>query len=123
MGTYAVPGDRVASRVLDGEAVVINLDSGVYFGLNPPATALWNLLQAGPRSVESLSEALAVAHGADLGAVDADVRFFVEQLEANGLLLAGGAAEPIDAIDAGPTYLAPVLDRYDTLDELMLSGE
>jgi hypothetical protein len=66
---------------------------------------------------------LARAHGTNAGAVDTDVRFFVEGLERNGLLVEGGTPEPIDAIDAGATYLAPALDRYDTLDELMLSGE
>ena len=121
--TYAIAPDRVASRILDGEAVIINLDTGVYFGLNPSATALWSLLEAAPRSVDALSEALARAHGADVAEVGADVRFFLDGLERNGLLVEGGSAEPVDAIDAGSLYLAPVLDRYDTLDELMLSGE
>jgi hypothetical protein len=121
--TYAVPADRVASRTLDGEAVIINLDSGVYFGLNTSATALWNLLETAPRSVDSLSEALARAHGADARQVDADVRFFVEGLESHGLLIEGGPAAPVESIDARSSYLAPALDRYDTLDELMLSGE
>jgi hypothetical protein len=32
-------------RELDGEAVVLQLDDGVYFGLDPVGTRLWQLLE------------------------------------------------------------------------------
>ena len=33
-------------RELDGEAVILQLDSGVYFGLDPVGTRLWQLIEA-----------------------------------------------------------------------------
>lgn len=33
-------------RELDGEAVILQLDSGMYFGLDPVGTRLWQLLAA-----------------------------------------------------------------------------
>jgi hypothetical protein len=40
-----IPGD-VVSEQLDGEAVVLNLRTGVYYALNPTGTRIWELLAA-----------------------------------------------------------------------------
>jgi len=37
----------VLSRVLDGEAVLLDLESGEYFGLNDVGTRFWELVSAG----------------------------------------------------------------------------
>jgi len=36
--------DDVLFRELDGEAVLLNLKTGIYFGLNPVATRMWQLI-------------------------------------------------------------------------------
>lgn len=33
-------------RELEGEAVIVHLDSGMYFGLDPVGTRLWQLIDA-----------------------------------------------------------------------------
>lgn len=33
-------------RELEGEAVIVHLDSGMYYGLNPVGTRLWQLIDA-----------------------------------------------------------------------------
>lgn len=37
--------DDVLSRDLQGEAVILNLNTGVYFGLDEVGTRIWHLLQ------------------------------------------------------------------------------
>lgn len=121
---FTVPNDQVAARILDGEAVVINLESGVYVGLNPSATALWSVLEAGPRSASALTDALARAHDVDVDEVRTDVQFFLEGLEREGLVVSVDDSElPLDSVEGSGAYLAPIAERYSTLDELMLSGE
>jgi len=121
---YAVPAERVASRTLDGEAVIINLESGVYFGLNVSATTLWGLLEAGPRAADGLSAGLADAHGADPDEVARDVRLFLEGLERDGLVESTDLEEvATGSVPGSGPYIAPIAERYDKLDELMLSGE
>jgi hypothetical protein len=39
-----VVNPSVVFRELDGEAVLLNLESGVYFGLDPVGTRVWALL-------------------------------------------------------------------------------
>ena len=43
-GTYRV-SDGVVFRELDGEAVILNLDSGMYFGLDRVGTRVWQILE------------------------------------------------------------------------------
>lgn len=38
--------DKVLSQVLDGEAVLLDLGSGTYFGLNEVGTTVWSLFGA-----------------------------------------------------------------------------
>jgi hypothetical protein len=38
---------EVLSRVLDGEAVLLHLGSGMYFGMNEVATRAWELITRG----------------------------------------------------------------------------
>jgi hypothetical protein len=38
---------QVLSRVLDGEAVLLHLGSGMYFGMNEVATRAWELITKG----------------------------------------------------------------------------
>lgn len=38
---------EVLSRVLDGEAVLLHLGSGTYFGMNEVATRAWEIIVAG----------------------------------------------------------------------------
>ncbi len=81
--------DGAVFRELDGEAVILNLDTGIYFGLNAVGTAIWQL-------VEQLCQAGAVAdaltHRYDVTRERAhdDIIALMTQLVAKGL------AEPVD---------------------------
>lgn len=52
MGGNVVPkeaavriADDVVSRVLEGEAVILGLGTGTYFGLDPVGTRIWQLIE------------------------------------------------------------------------------
>lgn len=38
--------DDAVFRELEGEAVIVHLDSGMYYGLDPVGTRLWQLIDA-----------------------------------------------------------------------------
>ena len=44
MATRVRVSDEVLFQELQGEAVLLNLDSGVYFGLDPVGTRIWQLI-------------------------------------------------------------------------------
>ena len=41
---FRIP-DEVIFRELDGEAVILNLDTGIYFGLDAVGTRIWRLIE------------------------------------------------------------------------------
>lgn len=76
----------VIDETFDGEAVLVNLDSGCYFALSPAATEIWRLFSDG-RSSESVSASV----DGETSAIDD----FVATLLEEGLLVE-------QASDAGP---------------------
>jgi len=50
----AVAGDQISSD-LAGEAVILNLKEGVYYGLDDVGARIWNLIQE-PQSVEQVCD-------------------------------------------------------------------
>lgn len=87
---YRIP-EHVLSRKLDDEMVLLNLDSGEYFGLNDTGTRVWELLADGrsrEEVIERLTEEFEVAGEVATGHVAA---LCAELLEA-GLLAEGAEA-------------------------------
>lgn len=85
---YRVDPQRTAWRAVGREAVVLDLDSGVYFGLNRTAGALWPALVAGatvPELVQALNADLPAPLAGDRGV--AEVSAFLSAIAAENLLL------------------------------------
>ena len=83
--TVQVPED-VVFRELDGEAVVLNLDSGIYFGLDEVGTRIWQLVDE-HRSLRRAWEALQTEFDAPSSQLEADLIAFVDHLRAKGLVI------------------------------------
>lgn len=79
----AVPG--LASANLGGEAVVLNAESGHYFGLNEVAARILDLVQT-PASIDSIVDALLKEYEVERRVLAADVDTFVKQMSAKGLV-------------------------------------
>lgn len=78
-------GDQVISREVGGETVLLDLASGVYFGIDEVGTRIWTALRDG----KTLSETVdVIVSEYDVGRPQAegDVVAFVTELEARGLV-------------------------------------
>jgi hypothetical protein len=75
---------RVAWQVLDGQAVLIDLERGVALGLNQAASFLWPRLDG--RDEDALAEALASEFDVGPERARADVAAFVSWLRSRGFL-------------------------------------
>ena len=80
-----ISSDNVVSRELEGEAVILNLETGVYFGLNEVGTRIWALIQE-HRSLGKVFEAMRAEYGASPEALKSDLLQLVEELRAKGLV-------------------------------------
>ncbi len=77
---YWIDPTRVQWRVVDGEAVVVDVASTYYYGLNRTGTVVWRLLTERAMSREDLVACLASEYGRPPAEVDADVGALLEDL-------------------------------------------
>jgi hypothetical protein len=85
LDTVVRPGRDVLSRDLDGEAVLVDLRSGTYFGLDPVGTRIWSRLSGGAPLREALRGVLDAFEVPEERA-RADLVRLCEELVARGLL-------------------------------------
>lgn len=74
-----------ASCELGGEAVVLNLDTGTYYGLDQVGTRAWQVLQQ-PRSLAELRDLIVDEFDVTPERCEADLLSFVASLNAHGLV-------------------------------------
>ena len=77
--------ESVVFAELDDEAVLLNVETGVYFGLDAVGKQIWTLLRDGCSSHE-LVRRLCAEYGVDAIQVSADVSEFLALLRAQGLV-------------------------------------
>ncbi|MGJ5675502.1 MAG: lasso peptide biosynthesis PqqD family chaperone [Nostochopsis sp.] len=70
---------------VDGEAVILNLKSGVYYGLNTVGASIWNLIQQ-PKTLSEIQDALLAEYEVEPEQCDREVLAILQQLEAQGLI-------------------------------------
>lgn len=72
---------------LDDETVMMDIDSGQYFALNPVGAHVWAVLE-NPATVEAVINSVCTTFDVDgAGNVDADVSVFLSELVENKLIL------------------------------------
>ncbi|MGE0489837.1 MAG: PqqD family protein [Vulcanimicrobiota bacterium] len=103
--------EQIAAKVLDGEAILINLDTGVYYSLDGAGATLWQLVECGC-PLEQLGAELAHIYGVSQALVEADLVEVLEQMRQETLVLEGEGDSP---------YLRPeTLSGQYTRPELMI---
>ncbi len=85
------PSREVLFREIEGECVLLDLESGTYFGLNEVGTRIWNLLREGLPE-ERIAEIIAAEFDGDAPTIRADVRALLADLESRRLIVSAGGA-------------------------------
>ncbi len=85
--------DNVVFRELGSEAVILNLNTGTYFGLDAVGTRLWNLV-AEHGSTSSAIQILLAEYDVEEPRLKKDVETLIDQLLAKGLLITDAAHTP-----------------------------
>lgn len=78
----------IVSAELGGEAVLLDVETGQYFGLDETGTAIWHLLIEG-LDAQQIHDRLLAQYDVDTAQLRNDVADFLSHLEANALITAG----------------------------------
>jgi hypothetical protein len=122
MSAYKLNEEKMFCDITDGIAIVINSETGIYYGFNKFGTSVFENLIKGV-SVEKVLEAAKALAGApdDLGA---KFTKFVDTLAEKGLVIAGdesAEAAAIDAAAAEEDKFEPAVTEYSDAQELLLA--
>ena len=76
--------DQVSAD-LAGEAAILNLKSGVYYGLNAVGARIWSLIQE-PKTVEDIRDTILNEYDVEPERCERDLLALLERLAAEGLI-------------------------------------
>ena len=83
--TSVVAVKEQVSCNLAEEAVILNLKAGIYYGLNPVATRIWNLVQK-PKTVHEIRDAIFEEFEVDPDRCERDLLALLRDLAVKGLI-------------------------------------
>ena len=70
---------------IEGEAVILNLTSGVYFGLNPVGAEIWKQV-ASEKTFTALCEYLMSRYTVDRQRCEAELNTLLREMQSHGLI-------------------------------------
>lgn len=83
--TVVVARDNHVKSSIGDEVVILDVDEGVYYGLNAVGADVWDAIQE-PRSVEEIVETLVEAYAVERESCVADVIELLEELQGHNLI-------------------------------------
>jgi hypothetical protein len=110
------PVEHAAGKVMDGELVVINFHSGLYYSSVGVGTAIWQLLEAG-QSLEAVAATIARDMHTEPATVEADVTGFLNQLLAADLIEAADGPTAEVTVEYSGAYATPTLTAFNDLEK------
>ena len=118
---FVVNLPTVIGEAIDGEVMVINLVSGIYYNLTGTAAAAWPLLAAGLPS-RTIVATLSDACGVDAGALARDYAAFVDTLVTEAIIRAADEAAKLPSVPpmAARPYSGFAVNRYDDMRALLV---
>jgi hypothetical protein len=94
---YTINRERVRWRIVDDEAVLIDVETSHYYSLNRTGTLIWQLLTDRSPTIQEIVRDVAGHYSRDESSVHPEVHGFVDEMVAEGLVVARpselGAAE------------------------------
>jgi hypothetical protein len=76
---------KTAWRIIEGEAVILSMDTKIMRGLNPVGSRIWDLID-GQRSLEEITGTIVQEFEVTPADAAQDVRTFIQELLDRGLL-------------------------------------
>lgn len=122
---YRINQPAVISEVIDGEAIVVNLDSGAYYSMRDSACVVWEIFTQQLPLSAVVAQMVSRYAGAP-GDIEAGVKAYLAELLQEQLLVGvEGAPDvaPPSAVSAGDDRLPfapPVLEKFTDMADLLL---
>lgn len=101
--TYTINTSKAISETLDGETIIINLETGSYYSMNPAGTALWS----------------AIASGKTIPTDNPIIANFLTMLATDGLITETEAQN--NELADTTVFANPNIEKYTDMQEMLLA--
>lgn len=120
----------VTHEIIDGEAVIINLDTGNYYSLVDTGSLIWSLVDRGA-SASEVQNLIQQSFQGDAANIDRGVHELLAQLQQENLIVPADEATAVDLTELEqvrpatnghekPQFNPPLLNKYSDMQELLL---
>lgn len=127
---FRVNTPTVTHEIIDGEAVIINLDTGNYYSLVETGSLIWSLVDRGA-SASEVQNLIQQSFQGDATNIDRGVHELLAQLQQENLIVPAGEAPAVDLTELErilpatnghekPQFNPPLLNKYSDMQELLL---
>lgn len=114
--------EAVAAKVIDGEAIIMNLTNGAYYSMTGTGADVWEMIERGG-SAEAIGAGIARRYRLDQHQALVDVERLVSELLVEGLVVrADGEDSVAGTLEPGvssQSYQAPLLNKYTEMADLL----
>jgi hypothetical protein len=112
---------EVAAKVIDGEAILINLSTGLYYSMGKVGGRVWSLIEQNCNT-DDIAAVITTEYDVPAATAGSDVRALVTQLAAENLIDVSPAGSESSAKIAGvagkASYVKPELRKFSDMAEI-----
>jgi hypothetical protein len=124
---FRINTPTVTHETIEGEAVIINLESGNYYSLVDAGSFIWSLIEKGA-SASDIQNSVLQSYQAGAADVERGVADLLGQLQQESLIVPVDGADPKSPNQAvpsdnnhdKPSFNPPSLNKYTDMQELLL---
>ena len=125
--SFKLNGPNVVHETIDGETVVINLDSGNYYSLQLAGAEIWDLIVRGA-TVGQINQYIGLRYDGASESIEQGVSDLVSELQRQELIVPLPVSEASSALSfedpksAGekPAFKTPALEQFTDMKDLLL---
>ena len=119
---YKLKTDNTAATVIDGEAIIVNLTTGVYYSMDKVGAEVWEMIGQGLSTLQ-IAAAVAARYEIEQDKALVDIERLTEKLGAEGLIVMSDEPDA-DVYDPGLAanrlpYAIPRLEIYRDMGDLL----
>lgn len=85
LSSVVATSNQVSGDLLEGEAVILSLKDGVYYGLDPVGNRIWQLIQK-PTSVKEVRDTLLQEYDVDTDRCTRELLDLLKEMATKGLI-------------------------------------
>jgi hypothetical protein len=130
LSRFRINSPKVVHETIDGETVLLHLDSGNYYSLDGVGADIWGLIDRSVH-VSSIIEWVAGRYRGDRGEIEKALYQLLNELQQEDLIVTDGTSgyeKDVDHSDHGSVnhsehpeiFVAPVLHKYTDMQDLLL---